>query len=260
MVYHSRFTVHRETKIKPPHQYSDIASMERQDTPLGPSKWVKEMILKGSKTNMETMKGAQDNVGNEKVSLAESESFEVLRDRVLELNGDNYKLYRKLHRTYEDKNKIELSFNARNREIALKETEMKRAYDDHNKKEQKAREIMKQSLAKKLVEKDREMVQKQADMNHQRESYNNREQTSKEKISKLESELVAANDKLQKALKQPDEVRNEFSAKIQRIHNKVAKLEKELEAEQEAHAITKLDSASTTEKLSRHTRKHTTGS
>ncbi|KAF7940866.1 uncharacterized protein EAE97_007051 [Botrytis byssoidea] len=99
--------------------------------------------------------------------------------------------------------------------------------------EDRAKDNLLSSLGKKLAAKERQIAE-----------------------NKLESALVTTKEKPDKALKEPDKVRSEWSAKIQRLHENISKLQQELKAEQDAHNITKLDSAETTNKLSRHKTAH----
>ncbi|KAM0185822.1 hypothetical protein ACHAPC_004806 [Botrytis cinerea] len=112
------------------------------------------------------------------------------------------------------------------------------------------------SLGRRINAKERQIADKETEMKHLQNIHENREQTLKTENNKLGSALTMAKEKLDKALKEPDRVRSEWSAKIQRLHEKVYRLEQELEAEQDAHNITKLDSAETNNKLSRHKAAH----
>ncbi|TEY69472.1 hypothetical protein BOTCAL_0116g00200 [Botryotinia calthae] len=112
------------------------------------------------------------------------------------------------------------------------------------------------SFGRRINAKERQIADKETEMKHLRNVHENREESLRAENNKLESALATAKEKLDKALKEPDKVRSEWSAKIQRLHEKVSRLEQELEAEQDAHNITKLDSAETTNKLSRHKAAH----
>ncbi|THV49543.1 hypothetical protein BGAL_0190g00180 [Botrytis galanthina] len=122
--------------------------------------------------------------------------------------------------------------------------------------EDRARDELISSLGKRLAAKERQIAEKETEMKHLYVAHDNREQALKTENSKLESALATTKEKLDKALKEPDKVRSEWSAKIQRLHEKISKLQQELKAEQDAHNITKLDSAETTNKLSRHKTAH----
>lgn len=151
-----------------------------------------------------------------------------------------------------DKHQLEdINASLRQKDATISELRQEKTKLVDTYREEAARPFLKQISAR-----DREMIAKEAEMKHLRDSHHNREQGFKNKISELESNLNAAKEKLDKALKLPDKVREECFAKIQRGHDKVAKLERELKAEEEAHNITKLDSADTTDKLSRHKAQH----
>ncbi|TGO12533.1 hypothetical protein BTUL_0086g00070 [Botrytis tulipae] len=122
--------------------------------------------------------------------------------------------------------------------------------------EDRAKDDLISSLGKRLAAKERQIAEKETEMKHLYVAHDNRQQALKTENSKLESALGTTKEKLDKALKEPDKVRSEWSAKIQRLHEKISKLQQELKAEQDAHNITKLDSAETTNKLSRHKTAH----
>jgi len=74
------------------------------------------------------------------------------------------------------------------------------------------------------------------------------EKLSKENL-KLESDISDIKQQLEKALKRPDEVRAEFSGKLQRLHDKVRELEGTLKQEKQSHEILKLDNTASLEEL-----------
>ncbi|KAF5869357.1 uncharacterized protein Bfra_011164 [Botrytis fragariae] len=143
---------------------------------------------------------------------------------------------------------------------AVIESNAEESEEEHDKSEEEAEDRAKDdlilSLGKRLAAKERHIAEKETEIKHVCVAYDNREQALKTENSKLESALVATKEKLDKALKEPDKVRSEWSTKIQRLHEKISKLEQELKAEQDAQNITKLDSAETTNKLSRHKAAH----
>ncbi|KAF7905014.1 uncharacterized protein EAF01_005536 [Botrytis porri] len=143
---------------------------------------------------------------------------------------------------------------------AFIETNFEQSEEEHEKPEEEAEDRAKDdlilSLGKKIVAKERYIAEKETEMKHLYVAHDNREQALKSENSKLESALATTKEKLNKALKEPDKVRSEWSAKIQRLHEKISKLETELKAGQDALNITKLDSAETTNKLSRHKAAH----
>ncbi|KAF7894945.1 hypothetical protein EAF00_006759 [Botryotinia globosa] len=124
------------------------------------------------------------------------------------------------------------------------------------KAEDRAKDDLISSLGKRLAAKERQIAEKETEMKHLYVAHDNRQQALKTENSKLESALGTMKEKLDKALKEPDKIRSEWSAKIQRLHEKISKLQQELKTEQDAHNITKLDSAETTKKLSRHKTAH----
>ncbi|KAF7913144.1 uncharacterized protein EAE98_011694 [Botrytis deweyae] len=140
------------------------------------------------------------------------------------------------------------------------ETNAEDSSEEHEKSEEEAEDRAKDdliiSLGKRIAAKERNIAEKEIEMKHLYVVHDNREQALRTENSKLESALTATKEKLDKAVKEPDKVRSEWSAKIQRLHEKISKLERELKAEQDAHNITKLDSAETTNKLSRHKAAH----
>ncbi|TGO28194.1 hypothetical protein BPAE_0031g00600 [Botrytis paeoniae] len=142
---------------------------------------------------------------------------------------------------------------------AVIETNAEESSEEHEKSEEaedKTKEDLILSLGKRLAAKERHIAEKETEMKHLYVVHDNREQALKTENSKLESALVTTKEKLEKARKEPDKVRSEWSAKIQRLHEKIFKLEQELKAEQDAHNIKKLDSAETANKLSRHKAAH----
>ncbi|KAF7946649.1 hypothetical protein EAE96_009641 [Botrytis aclada] len=136
------------------------------------------------------------------------------------------------------------------------ESEEEHDESEEEEAEDRAKDDLIISLGKRLAAKERHVAEKETEMKHLYVVHDNREQALKSENSKLESALLTTKEKLDKALKEPDKVRSEWSAKIQRLHEKISKLERELKAEQDAHNVTKLDSAETTNKLSRHKAAH----
>lgn len=74
------------------------------------------------------------------------------------------------------------------------------------------------------------------------------EKLSKENL-KLESDFSDIKQKLDKSLKRPDEVRTEFSGKLQRLHDKVRNLEGVFKEEKQNNEILKLDNTASLEGL-----------
>ncbi|TGO34588.1 hypothetical protein BHYA_0190g00050 [Botrytis hyacinthi] len=177
------------------------------------------------------------------------------KDRLISLGHTELAFVRKTPKEKVLKNKVTI------KDIrAVIETNAEESSEEDEKSEEEAEDRAKDdlilSLGKRLAAKERQIAEKETEMKHLYVAHDNRQQALKTENSKLESALVTTKEKLDKALKEPDKVRSEWSAKIQRLHEKISKLEKELKAKQDAHDITKLDSAETTNKLFRHKTAH----
>jgi hypothetical protein len=105
------------------------------------------------------------------------------------------------------------------------------------------------SLQKSIPPRDKTINEQATEILRAREFRGMREEKLSEENLKLESEISDFKQKLEKALKRPDEVRAEFSGKLQRLHDKVRNLEGTLKEEKQNHEILKLDNAASVEEL-----------
>ena len=76
-----------------------------------------------------------------------------------------------------------------------------------------------------------------------------REEKLSAQVTKLEVELDTTNHRLEESLKKPDQIREEFSEKIQKLHDKVRDNQAKLDSEIQDHAISKLDLEATSADL-----------
>jgi DNA gyrase/topoisomerase IV subunit A len=116
-----------------------------------------------------------------------------------------------------------------------------RAKEDPNKENK--------SLQKSIQTKDRKLVDQEAELLRSRELRGMREEKLSKENLKLESDFSDIKQKLDKSLKRPDEVRTEFSGKLQRLHDKVRNLEGAFKEEKQNNEILKLDNTASLEEL-----------
>jgi hypothetical protein len=68
-------------------------------------------------------------------------------------------------------------------------------------------------------------------------------------MSKIQSDLDGMKLRLEKALKERNRVKEEWSMKLQRLHDKIRDLEAKWKAEVEAHTILRLDNEDTVKQV-----------
>ena len=105
------------------------------------------------------------------------------------------------------------------------------------------------SLHKSIVAKDKKLDEKEAELIRQRDFRSAREERISKENLKMESELSATKQKLDKALKEPGRVENEFYQNVQKLHAKSTEWESKWKLEKEAHDILKLDNEASVKDL-----------
>jgi chromosome segregation ATPase len=117
----------------------------------------------------------------------------------------------------------------------------------HYVKDKDAREIS--HLQKTTALKDKKLREAETDLIKAREFKGAREEKLSQENRKLEFELSNVRHELEKARKEPDYVREQFSNKIQKLHDKIRGLQNDAEQQSRAKNILELDNEAMTKDL-----------
>lgn len=104
-------------------------------------------------------------------------------------------------------------------------------------------------LNKKVAVKERTLVEKEKLLALTGKSNHQHQEELKSEINRAKSEAEKLIHELEKARKEPDKVKEQWSGKIQKLHDKVAAKNAELTSEKQARQILKLDADATLEDL-----------
>jgi chromosome segregation ATPase len=106
-----------------------------------------------------------------------------------------------------------------------------------------AKEKNKQLLKQKLAAKDRDLAAKDREFEYAGQISHKRQEELKSEILKTQAELEVFKRELDKSRKEPDRVREGFFGKIQKLHDKVSGLEKDIKAKDDQISVLELDHA-----------------
>jgi len=104
-------------------------------------------------------------------------------------------------------------------------------------------------LQKKIDAKDKLLADKEREMIFASQRANLRAEELKSEIVKVKSQHEDTQQKLDKALREPDKFKAEWSGKVQKLHDKIRDLEKKLDIETTAHKTLRLDFDATVKDL-----------
>lgn len=104
-------------------------------------------------------------------------------------------------------------------------------------------------LLKMITAQDKALAAKEREITFLGESHRKREEDLKSEVEKAMLELDICKRQLEKAKKKPEEVRTELFGKVQKGHDKVRELEKDLKAKDEKVSVLVLDNEATTKDL-----------
>lgn len=105
------------------------------------------------------------------------------------------------------------------------------------------REKNKQLLKQKLAAKDRDLAAKDREFEYAGQTSHKQQEKPKSDILKTQAELEVVKRELDKSRKEPDRVREGFFGKIQKLHDKVSGLEKDIKAKDDQISVLGLDQA-----------------
>jgi chromosome segregation ATPase len=105
------------------------------------------------------------------------------------------------------------------------------------------REKNKQLLKQKLAAKDRDLAAKDREFEYAGQTSHKQQEKLKSDILKTQAELEVVKRELDKSRKEPDRVREGFFGKIQKLHDKVSGLEKDIKAKDDQISVLGLDQA-----------------
>ncbi|KAH8779224.1 hypothetical protein F5882DRAFT_519573 [Hyaloscypha sp. PMI_1271] len=106
-----------------------------------------------------------------------------------------------------------------------------------------AKEKNKQLLKQKLAAKDRDLAAKDREFEYAGQTSHKRQEELKSEILKTQAELEVFKRELDKSRKEPDRIREGFFGKIQKLHDKVSGLEKDIKAKDDQISVLGLDHA-----------------
>jgi chromosome segregation ATPase len=101
----------------------------------------------------------------------------------------------------------------------------------------------KQLLKQKLAAKDRDLAAKDREFGYAGQTSHKQQEKLKSDILKTQAELEVVKRELDKSRKEPDRVREGFFGKIQKLHDKVSGLEKDIKAKDDQISVLGLDQA-----------------
>ncbi|KAE8453114.1 hypothetical protein EG329_012301 [Mollisiaceae sp. DMI_Dod_QoI] len=135
------------------------------------------------------------------------------------------------------------------RSLDVKQNELVSAQSDIEQVKRNFEEKYTKPLQKKIIKKEKALVDKERELMLAWESNHRREEGLKLERNRVEAEAENLKHELEKSRKEPEKVREQWSRKVQKLHDRVTAKNAELLSMKEDNEILKLDNGATLEDL-----------